>query len=78
MEIYRKKEEEIRQILSQMPSSREIEAMLSAVGLEYKELEELYGKEKIDSGIFYAKDLKDRYTVLWMYYDFFGEEHEKH
>ncbi len=79
MAIYREKEGEIRQILSQMPSSREIADMLAAVGLEERELEALYGKEKIRSGIFYAKDLKDRYTVLWMYYDFFGEEeNEKH
>ncbi len=72
MPIYREKEEKIRQILSEMPSSREIAAMLAAVGLDEKELEELYGEKKIRSGIFYAKDLKDRYTVLWIYYDFFG------
>lgn len=27
------------------------------------------GKEKIQDAIWYAKDLKDRYSVLWMYYD---------
>ena len=31
-----------------------------------------YGEEKIGDAIWFAKDLKDRYTVLWMYYDFLG------
>jgi hypothetical protein len=30
---------------------------------------ELYGEEKIKDAIKYAKDLKDRYTVLWLNYD---------
>ena len=34
----------------------------------------LYGEEKIHNAILYAKDLKDRYTVLWLYYDLFGGE----
>lgn len=29
-------------------------------------------EEKIQNAISYAKDLKDRYTVLWLYYDLFG------
>ena len=29
----------------------------------------MYGKEKIETALCFAKDLKDRYTVLWMYYD---------
>ena len=35
--------------------------------------EEIAGYEKkIADAISYAKELKDRYTVLWMYYDLFG------
>ena len=35
----------------------------------------MYGKEKIQRGIWYGKDLKDRYSVLWLYGDLFlGEE----
>ena len=30
--------------------------------------------EKIKKAITYAKDLKDRYTVLWVYYDMLGGE----
>ena len=33
---------------------------------------DLYDSEKIKNAILYAKDLKDRYTVLWMNYDLFG------
>ena len=30
--------------------------------------------EKTRAAIWYAKDLKDRYTVLWLYYDLFGDD----
>jgi hypothetical protein len=42
------------------------------VGLDVNEFYALYGKEKIKDAILYAKDLKDRYTVLWLNYDLFG------
>lgn len=70
--LYLQKEDRIRSILSEMPSATEIEQMLSLVGLDMKEFYALYGKQKIRSAILYAKDLKDRYTVLWTYYDLFG------
>ena len=35
-----------------------------------------YGEEKIKKAIRYAKDLKDRYTVLWVYYDMLGGKEE--
>ncbi|MBQ8598633.1 MAG: sn-glycerol-1-phosphate dehydrogenase [Oscillospiraceae bacterium] len=72
--IYLEKETEIRRILSEMPSSAEILSMLELVEMDMSRFYELYGKEKVESAILYAKDLKDRYTVLWMNYDFFGGE----
>ena len=33
-----------------------------------KEYRIRYGEEKIRDAVKYAKDLKDRYTVLWLYY----------
>ena len=72
--IYKEKEAEIKKILSEMPKADEILALLAAVGLDMKEFDDLYGKEKIATAVRYAKDLKDRYTVLWLYYDLFGEE----
>ena len=69
---YLEKETEIRKILSEMPSSTDIENMLSLVGLDIKDFYSLYGEEKIQNAVLYAKDLKDRYTVLWINYDFYG------
>ncbi|MBO5312425.1 MAG: sn-glycerol-1-phosphate dehydrogenase [Clostridia bacterium] len=67
--IYKAKEVEIKKILDEMPSSEEIEEMLSMVELDMNSFYEMYGEEKINNAILYAKDLKDRYTVLWMNYD---------
>ena len=69
LSIYKDNEEKIREILKEMPSAKEINRMLSLVGLDINELKDLYGEEKIESAIYYAKDLKDRYTVLWLNYD---------
>lgn len=70
--VYQAKEPEIRQILAGTPKASEIEAMLNAVDLDMKEFHQLYSREKLADAVFYAKELKDRYTVLWMYYDLFG------
>lgn len=70
--IYKGKEEEIKEILSQMPTSGEIKEMLSMIGLNIDEFYQVYGEKKIQDAILYAKDLKDRYTVLWLNYDLFG------
>lgn len=70
--IYKSKEKEIREILSETPSSEEITKMLELAEFDMTEFYNEYGKEKIEKAVFYAKDLKDRYTVLWLNYDFFG------
>ena len=71
--VYKEKEAEIREILEQMPTASEIKRMLNAVGLDMDEFYKLYSAEKIVDAITWAKDLKDRYTVLWLYFDMFGE-----
>ncbi len=76
-EIYRSNELEIREILAQMPTSSEIKNMLSLVELDIDDFYAMYGEEKINNAILYAKELKDRYTVLWLYYDLFGCELDK-
>ena len=67
--IYKEKEKEIKAALIEVPSAREIEEMLAPLGLDIKEFYSLYGKKKIEDAISYSKDLKDRYTVLWLAYD---------
>lgn len=70
--VYLEKENEIKAILSEMPKANEIKDMLSLAELDINEFYSLYGKEKIENAVSYAKDLKDRYTVLWVNYDLFG------
>ncbi len=73
LKTYKDKENEIKRILSDVPSAEEIEKILGVVGLDMAEFYSLYGIDKIQNAIAYAKDLKDRYTVLWLYYDLFGD-----
>jgi len=63
--------EEIKALLSEAPSPEEFIEMIEKVGLDFSEFEKLYGGQKIMDATLYAKDLKDRYTVLWLYYQFF-------
>lgn len=71
--VYNSCESEIKKVLSEMPTAEQIKAMLDMVELDLNEFYSLYGDEKIKTAIKYAKDLKDRYTVLWMNYDILGE-----
>ena len=68
------KEAQIREILAEMPTADEVKEMLARAELDISEFYELYGEEKIKNAILYAKELKDRYTVLWVNYDFYGGE----
>lgn len=70
--VYLEKEAQIRSILAEMPSSAQIKKMLSLVQLDMDEFYALYGQQRIRDAVLYAKDLKDRYTVLWVNYDYYG------
>ena len=50
--------------------------MMRAVGLSFPECEQLYGKEKIRDAMLYGKDLKNRYSMLWLYYSLFSGNHD--
>ncbi len=67
--VYKEKWAEIRDVLSDCPSSARMLELTEKIGLSYGEFKSLYGDAKIADAHLYAKDLKDRYTVLWMYYD---------
>ncbi len=71
--IYKSKESEIKKILSEMPSSEQIVEMLKIAELDFEELYRTYGEQKINDAVLYAKDLKDRYTVLWLNYETQGK-----
>ncbi|MGI6279709.1 MAG: sn-glycerol-1-phosphate dehydrogenase [Acutalibacteraceae bacterium] len=62
---------DIAALLNQAPSSAEINRMAEEIGLRYSDFISMYGQEKIDQAVLYAKDMKDRYTVLWLYYTYF-------
>lgn len=72
--IYAEKEAEIKEILAEVPTAAEIKQMLSRVELDMEDFYSLYSEQKRKNAILYAKDLKDRYTVLWLYYDLLGEQ----
>ena len=72
--VYKKAETQIRACLAEMPTPGELCQMLEAVGLDMGVFEKIYTPQKLADAIAYAKDLKDRYTVLWMHYDLFGEK----
>lgn len=72
--VYLEKEAEIRKILLKMPTETEVIKMLEAVGLDYSEFLSFYGEQKIKDGVKFAKDLKDRFTVLWLNYELLGGE----
>ncbi|MBQ4259521.1 MAG: sn-glycerol-1-phosphate dehydrogenase [Lachnospiraceae bacterium] len=74
MQKYRRKETSMRTILAEMPSAEEIKHLLSLVALDINEFYDLYGTDKINDAVLYAKELKDRYSVLWINYDFNGGE----
>lgn len=66
--IYAEKWPAIKEVLSEAPSSEEMTAYLKSIEMDVAEFENLYGREKIETALKFGKDLKDRYSVLWMYY----------
>ena len=65
--VYAQKWGEIRKILSESPTPEQVLEMLDSVGLHYPDFEKMYSQTKIQNAKKYAKYLKDRYTVLWLY-----------
>ncbi len=63
--------DEIRALLAEAPSVAESRAMVEAVGLSYNEFVAFYGEDTLCEAVRRGKDLKDRYTVLWLYDRFY-------
>ena len=66
-DVYFSRWQEITEILASSPSPDKVKEMLDGVGLSLDEFYALYSAEKIEDALHYAKDLKDRYSVLWLY-----------
>ncbi len=66
--VYREKWNEIKSVLADTPSSSGLLSLIESIGLDIREFDRLYGEEKIKNAMLYAKDLKDRYSVLWLYF----------
>lgn len=71
LNIYREKWGEIKALLKKAPSPDEMLSILSSVDMKYSDFVDFYGEKKIKDAYLYSKDLKDRYTVLWLYSDLF-------
>ncbi len=69
--VYREKWQEIRALFESTPGVEEMLSLVSKIGLSHDDFKKLYGEQKLLDAKLYAKDLKDRYSVLWMYYDLF-------
>lgn len=70
--LYSDKWDKVLEILAEAPVATEIMQMLLNVRFDMGAFPAQYGKEKIENGILYGKDLKDRYSVLWLYYALFA------
>jgi glycerol-1-phosphate dehydrogenase [NAD(P)+] len=69
--IYADKWDAIKNILSEAPSSEEMQAYLDSIELDINEYKDTYKAEKLQNAMWFSKDLKDRYTVLWLYFSLF-------
>lgn len=74
LKVYKDNWQEIKEVLSLVPSAEEIEKLLANAEMSMDEFYNIYTEEKIQNATWFAKDLKDRYTVLWLYYDLFCNE----
>ena len=64
---------QIRDLLEEAPGEHEMLELTAAAGLDHKKFIQFYGTEKIHTALRYAKDLKDRYSVLWLASCFFSD-----
>ena len=64
--LFAGKWDDICAILSDAPSKEQMEGYVKSIGLDMNEFYRFYGEETLNNALRYAKDLKDRYTVLWM------------
>lgn len=64
--------QQIRDCLAEAPNPEEMSGIIESIGLQWEDFEAFYGKQVLEDAIHWGKDLKDRYTVLWLYNQFFA------
>ena len=69
LSTYQEKWTEIKEILASAPTSEQFIDYLNNIGLDFEEFKSHYGEKMINDAVWFAKDLKDRYTILWLYFD---------
>ena len=57
-------------ILREAPTEQDMKMLVQRIGLDYDEFLTTYGEAKLADAVTYAKDLKDRYSVLWLYHQY--------
>ena len=62
----------ICQCLSEAPDAAQMREIVESVGLNYAEFESFYTEPVLSDAVKWGKDLKDRYTVLWLYHCFYS------
>lgn len=67
-DLLSEKWEETVSVLKEAPSYEKMLSFISEIGCDIDEFYRFYGEETLNDAIKYAKDLKDRYTVLWIAY----------
>ena len=72
--VYRERWPQIQKLLGECPSAGECRTMLTRAGYRPDGFVEMYGSQKIQAAMYYGKDLKNRYSVLWLYYDLFSRK----
>lgn len=73
-EVISSEKDIIKTVLKECPTFDYMKKLLDGIELDFDKFIEMYGKEKIGDAVLYGKDLKDRYTVLWLYYQFCKQE----
>lgn len=71
--VCRDKWAEICAVLEETPSSEQTEVLLSRAGYDIRRFYDFYGEKKLADAALFAKDLKDRFTFLWLYYELFSD-----
>ena len=65
--------DKVLEILAECPTADEIRTMLTDAGIDLSAFRKLYDKNRIENGMWFAKDIKDRYSVL-LFLNLWGAE----